>query len=545
MEKEKKDKALDEVFDDQEELDLSSIPEEYAFKEGDAIEKENARKQKRHLIFGALFSVLQLVASGCLMYELITLDLLPNKYLIVIGIVLVILFLFTILSQTARNGRVVGRVYALILSVAFIVGSFYLWRTNKAITDVTDTKITGVISDVRVVVLSDSPCVGLKDLNDKSVGIQATIDRENTDQTVKNLNEVLGQSLFTIEYNNYHEAVEALYNKAVDAIIINTAFASVHILNDYPDFESKTKVLESFTYTKPIEESSSKPAEESSEENAEPVQEDEQYIYHVYLSGNDAFGEITTQVGRSDVNILATVNTKTHTVLLTNTPRDYYVQLTNGAHDKLTHAGILGINESMSILENLYEIDLDYYVRVNFDGFEGIIDALGGVEVYSEYEFTTVSGFYFQKGYNYVNGESALSFAREREAFGVGDIQRGRNQMFMIQAMIKKILSPAVLSNYLTLLDSVTNCFATNIPKELISKMVKNQLNDNAEWTVITQEVTGEGNMRLIYSAGDIPMSVIDPDYNSIVEAIDRIRKVENGEPVEQPEMSSTFVVGQ
>ena len=370
MSKKSETEKYEEVFEDQEELDLSSIPDKYEFKETDAIEKDKKHRTKKNLILGIIFVAIQAIASGILMFYLIRLGFFPDKYLLVIGIVLIILLFFTILSQTARNGRIVGRVYAVILTFVFAVGSYYLIKTENTLNKVTTNEMQGVISDVHVIVLKDSPMTGLQDLSDKNVGIQKVIDRENTDQTIKNI----GINMTLTEFESYPAAVEALYQKTVDAIIINQAFCEALVYEDYPDFLTDTKILESYTYTKPVEEKPQKEKEEETkneESSSEPEKELKQTVYHIYLCGNDSYGTLNTTNGRNDVNIIATVNLETHTILLTNTPRDYYVEMSNGGHDKLTHVAINGLDESIYVLENLYDIDLDYYVRVNFDGFEG------------------------------------------------------------------------------------------------------------------------------------------------------------------------------
>ena len=214
--------------------------------------------------------------------------------------------------------------------------------------------------------------------------------------------------------------------------------------------------------------------------------------FTIYVSGNDSYGEVTLEEGRSDVNILLTVNPNTRQILMTTTPRDYYVELPfgEGCWDKLTHAGNYGIDCSMQTLERLYDVEIDYYLRVNFSGFESIVDALGGVEVYSDYAFTSLhSGYYFDVGYNSVDGAEALAFVRERYAFEEGDVQRGKNQMAMIRAIMDKATSPAVISGYLSLMDSVSDSFITNMPKGSISDLVKMQLNEGGSWNIVSNSV--------------------------------------------------------
>ena len=254
--------------------------------------------------------------------------------------------------------------------------------------------------------------------------------------------------------------------------------------------------------------------------------------FTIYVSGNDSYGEVTTEEGRSDVNILLTVNPNTRQILMTTTPRDYYVELPfgEGCWDKLTHAGNYGIDCSMQTLEALYDVDIDYYLRVNFSGFESIVDALDGVEVYSDYAFGTAGGYYFEEGYNEVNGAAALAFVRERYAFEDGDVQRGKNQMAMIQAIMDKATSPALITGYLGLMDSVSDSFVTNMPKGSIADLVKLQLNEGGSWNVVANSVSGYVSEAYTYSDDSQLLSVMLQDEASVQYAAELIERCENGE---------------
>ena len=223
---------------------------------------------------------------------------------------------------------------------------------------------------------------------------------------------------------------------------------------------------------------------------------------------------------RSDVNILAVVNTATGHIQLINTPRDYYVYLPNqGANDKLTHAGLYGIDSSKAAIENLYDIQIDYYVRMNFSGFESIINTLGGIDVYSEYDFTVDPIKHYTRGYNHLNGLEALAFARERHAFPTGDIQRGLNQMEVIKAVINKMTSPAILANYSEVLDEVTDCIMMDIPSERIYSLVRYELATKTSWTVDSYSVTGTGTHSITYSMPGTTCYVMIPNDSDVEQA--------------------------
>ena len=257
----------------------------------------------------------------------------------------------------------------------------------------------------------------------------------------------------------------------------------------------------------------------------------------VYLSGVDNRGELTENA-RSDMNILAVVNPVTKQAALINTPRDYYVDLAGTeSKDKLTHAGLYGVETSMATLGNLYGVDVDHYIRINFAGFISIIDAIGGVDVYSDQAFTSVGspGYYdpttFAEGWNHLDGKSALAFARERHAFKTGDIQRGINQMKVIDAMANKLKSPTLLMSFSKLMDAAADCFVTSFSQEQISALVRMQLGDLASWDIQSYTVTGSGaKSSKCYSAKGQSLYVMKPDENSVNEAKALIAAVLGGE---------------
>ena len=257
----------------------------------------------------------------------------------------------------------------------------------------------------------------------------------------------------------------------------------------------------------------------------------------VYLSGVDNRGELTEKA-RSDVNILAVVNPTTKQAALINTPRDYYVDLAGtDSKDKLTHAGLYGVETSMATLGNLYGVNVEHYLRINFAGFINIIDAIGGVDVYSDQAFTSVGspGYYdpttFAEGWNHLDGKSALAFARERHAFKTGDIQRGINQMKVIDAMANKLKSPALLMGFSKLMDAAADCFVTSLSQEQISALVRMQLGDLANWDIQSYTVTGSGaKSSKCYSAKGQSLYVMKPDENSVNEAKALIAAVLGGE---------------
>lgn len=531
---EKYERGLDEDEDfDREEY----AKERNAKSRSERVNHLKQKKNRRSKALSVTFCVIQIAASCALLGFLAVLNVLPLRYLIVIGLVLAVLAIFTIVTQNYRNGRVVGRVFAGIISAVLIVGSVYVAKTYTTLRSVTQASgnqtVTVKLADVSVIVKMDSSAENIQDLNGGNFGIQKTIGRDVTDDAISQIDNDLGENIKTTEFDSHAAQVQALYDGKVDAIIVNEVYRTT-IEETYPNFGTDTKVIASYTVEQKVVVNN-----EASkiDVTTEP--------FNVYLSGNDNWGEVTLDDGRADVNIIATVNPKTRTILLTSTPRDYYVNLALDGEplDKLTHAGIYGIDCSMGTLENLYDIDLNYYVRINFGGFQTMVDALGGVDVVSDLAFTTTDGTHsYKKGVNHLDGYAALLFVRERKVFSNGDLQRGRNEMLMIEAMIDKVTSPAILTNYMSFMDSVSHCFLTNMPADMIQDLIKVELENSSDWTIITNSVTGGGAMRETYSGGSQRLSVVLPSEESVAAASELIHKVLRGEKVTQPEINTDMV---
>ena len=265
------------------------------------------------------------------------------------------------------------------------------------------------------------------------------------------------------------------------------------------------------------------------EDTPEPlaVPEDLPRRFLVYLSGTDTFGSAATRA-RSDVNILAAVDTQAKKLLLVATPRDFYVTFpeTGGAKDKLAHAGIYGVEASAAALEGLYGVTVDYWVKMNFTGFVELIDALGGVEVYSDQEFTVEPIKTYRQGYNQLTGLEALAFARERYSFPDGDYQRAKNQMEVIRAVVEKCSSFALVQNFRPVLEAAGEHLETNMPKEHLYGLAAQQLGDPGPWTVETYTAQGESAYRETWSMPGQELYVILPGEDSVQEAKEKLAAV-------------------
>ena len=369
--------------------------------------KKNAKpKMKKQMkIIAVVMSVISIVLAVVLGFMLWNLNMLPALYF---GIAMLVLLLLVggisalILSARKVQVLIVGIVCSLIFDVIMGGGIYYLNGATSALKKITTTKTEIALVDVYV--NADDTAETIEDANGYRFGILSELDRENTDEAVSKINEDLGYEIETAEYGNYMQMVDAVEANEIDAFILNTAY--MEILADMEGYQNISERVKSIAEYE---------VEHKTEISEKPVVEKNSDTFTVYVSGIDTEGVVSTK-SRSDVNILMTVNTKTKQVLLVNTPRDYYVPLpiSGGARDKLTHAGIYGVETSMGTLDMLYGTSTDYYFRLNFSGFETIIDALGGVDVYSDYEFVTLHGnYYIAPGMNHLNGNQALGFVRE------------------------------------------------------------------------------------------------------------------------------------
>lgn len=479
--------------------------------------------------------ILQLLVSVLFCVYVGTTGLAPLKYMIPLVVVAALLLVYQVLSQMTDSSYIFGRVLAIVFCAVFLVGANYVRESMAALQNVGGA--TTKVDVISYYVMKDDKAQTLVDAKDYSFGILRTQDRENTDKALEEANKKVGKSLSTVEYDDPMTLVDALYAKEVQSIVLNKSFVDT-VKEQYKTFQTDTRELE----TSQIE------------SEVEPIVDTDVTTkpFNVYISGIDVYGKID-QTSRSDVNIIATINPVTKKVLLTSTPRDYYVPLytkggksySGGIPDKLTHAGIYGVDCSLNTLEKLYDIDIDYYVRVNFTSLKKIVDLLGGVEVYSDYDFISDWGphgagthYKFKKGYNKVNGKKALAFCRERHHFANGDYQRGRDHQHMIEAILNKVMSPSVLPNFSKLLKESKTMFQTSMSKDKIVSLCNMQLNDMAKWKISYANAEGSGAKKTTFSIRSTALYVCEPNYESVKKITKRINKVMNEKT--EDESSST-----
>lgn len=492
------------------------------------------RRRRNDWIPGAVITIIVIMLSVVFMGLLAMTKMIPTIYMLIIGIVLAVIaaIIWLLVWHTRYTGRFIGGTVLAVIMIAILAfGGFYINKTRSAISNISGE--TTEVTQMAVYVKNDDAADSVEATAGYTYGILSSLDRENTDGAVAHLNSEFGTEVQTKEYAGLTELADGILNGEVNAMLLNSGYLSVYEdMDGYTDFSTKIKEVGTVDV-----ESTIQSAEESTP--IEPITTaNGGKVYTIYLSGIDTRGEMTAK-SRSDVNIIATVNTDTHEILLVSTPRDYFVPLSisGGAPDKLTHAGIYGIDVCMDTLGMLYDIDINYYFRINFGGFVKVIDALGGITVNSDYDFDSknILGYHFNKGENYVNGEQALIFARERYAFQEGDRQRGKNQMEVIRGVVKKALSPEILTSYSSILSSLDGCFGTNITYEEIAQILQQQLTNGGDWTIVSYSVNGTGATEKPYSMSQ-KAYVMDPDYNTVDKAKSLMEKVRNGEVVTQEE---------
>lgn len=481
--------------------------------------KRKGKKQKH--TFGKILAMIQALLSLLLLGSLLLLNILPISYLVIAAVVLLILWLFVFLSQFTRKTHIPGKVMSVIICLVLALGSYYLLITNNLLASITGLGYK--IDKVVVVVLDDDPAQSIQDAADYTFGIHSSLSKDSVDAAVSEINETLGKEISIVTYDGFGSMVEALYSGQVNSLIYNTAWETT-MEEMHEGFTKEIRVLES----KEIKTRTSTVSSSNKNVTKDP--------FIVYISGNDEYGSIAT-TGRSDVNMLVCVNPNTRQMLMVSTPRDSYLvfanNVTNGTKDKLTHAGNFGIDVQMGTMGELYGVDIDFYARVNFTSLVNIVDALGGVEVYSDYTFTALDGRHFTQGYNSLDGESALMFSRERNAFTDGDFQRGKNQQAVLTAIIKKAMSPAILTSYASLIGSLEGNMDTSMEQNDITSLVKMQLNGGGSWNIVSLSPTGTTGSEYCYSIGGNASVVILGDA-SVAEIKTQIQKLLNGEILEQ-----------
>lgn len=480
-------------------------------------------------LIGKLLSILCIVAFAALLVLAVSSQMIPNKYLAVVAAVLVVLAAVVIALTWSGKHRArftIGAVLAALFIIISALGCYYISQGVSTAKNITGTRVE--TTEVAIYVRAGEEDAFDANASGYLYGILSenlsTSEWDITNTALDAFAEEFGFTLETTEYDSLTDLADALLDsQEVDAIVLNVAWLdTLEEMEGYEDIMDRIVQVTYHAVETVVETTSGTGSSDTA--------------FTIFISGVDSRSSTLSAKSRSDVNILAVVNTETRQILLLSTPRDYYVPLSisNGQKDKLTHAGIYGIGVCMDTISMLYDIDVDYYFRLNFVGFVDIIDALGGITVVSDYTFTT-SGYSFVEGENTVDGAAALAFCRERYAFASGDRQRGKNQMAVIEGVINKLISSDLLLNYSSVLSALEDSFETSVPYSLISQVVKDQLADGGEWNIVSYSVDGTGDYQIPYSMSQYAYVMI-PDESTVATAQDLIQAVLNGETISDPE---------
>ena len=456
---------------------------------------DKKREKKGRNILGNILLLLQILASAGLMAILILSNIIPLKYLVAAGCVLLVLWGIGLLSQIKRKKRgIIGKIYIVLITLCIVAGTYQIGFMTGALGKVTggNSKVDTMV----VAVLADDKAEDIADVSDYTFGVQYKLDKGDMKETVSHINEELDMKIKTKEYKNVNEQAKALHEGEVKAIIYNEGYKEI-LEEEFHGYSDKVKIVYHYNIKTKLDDVSS-----NVKVKTEP--------FSVYVSGIDVYGEITKN-SRSDVNIIATVNPKTRQILLVTTPRDYYVEIpgvSHGQKDKLTHAGIYGVDTSIKTLSELYDTEIPFYARVNFTSLIDIVDELGGVDVISDYTFRTgkESGAVVKvtKGLNHFNGKQALAFSRERHNLPDGDNQRGKHQQAVLTAMIQKMLSPSMLIKANSIINKVSDGVETNMSQEQLQTLIKMQLNQGGSWNIKSVAAEGTGDNQKCYSSGSM-----------------------------------------
>ena len=464
-------------------------------------------KRNSKLSFGKYLSIFLIIVSALVLLLVYFINVLPLEYFIILVILVLITDLFAIMlllsKGKARNA--IGIIVTIILLIVMILGITYELNTLDFL------KQFGFNSykteKYNVIVLQDSEYESLDDLNDLSIAHLDLDTHQGLNDAVTKIKNEIGFTSTIGE--DISDLTNILTTDEEPAIILEDAQLSI-VEEESPEVYNELRIIYSVEVEIEIAEIG----------EAVDVTKDS---FNILISGIDTYGSIT-KVSRSDVNILVTVNPSTHNILLTSIPRDYYVLIPEfNEYDKLTHAGIYGIETSVSTIENLLDTKINYYVKVNFTSVIDIVDAIGGITVDSSYDFTTPDGYHFTKGTNELDGEEALSFARERKSFADGDRVRGENQELILTAIINKAMSASIITDYVALLNALNDKFVTNITDEEITDFIKKQISEMPSWTINSISLDGTDAYDYTYSYQKQKLYVMKPYQESIINAQERI----------------------
>lgn len=450
--------------------------------------QKGSSSSKTWFLVNAAFLTLYTVLTGFFIFKMYAHQFLAFRYVnVILTGVLIAVFVLALSLLLFRKAKFLTTISLLFFTLLSTVGIYLVQSTVDVAEKLNQTASYSEI-EMSVVVPAGSTIQDISEVGQLQAPTNS--DSENINTLLADIRTTKSIDLVPETVDSYQQAYENLLSGASQAMVLNSAYSSLLELSD-ADYASKVRTLYTYKITKEVS---------TGQTNGQTDVNDN--VLNIYISGIDTYGSIST-VSRSDVNIIMTVNMETHKILLTTTPRDAYVQIPDGGadqYDKLTHAGIYGVETSMKTLENLYDIDIDYYARINFTSFMQLIDILGGIEVYNDQEFVShIGGYTFPVGNLTLNSEYALAFVRERYSLDGGDADRGRNQQKVISAIINKLASVNSITNFSSIVNSLQTSIQTNMPLETMMQLANKQLSSGSSFVVSSQDVTGTG------STGELP----------------------------------------
>lgn len=483
-------------------------------------EKTSKSVSKTWLVINSGFLALYTILAGFFIFKMYSHQFLAFRYVnIILTVVLIAVFVFSLIFLLRRRAKIGTTIFLLLFALVATAGLYLVQSTVEVAEKLNHTASYSEI-EMSVVVPTGSSIQDIAELGQ----VQAPVhnDSENIQALINDLKVNKNLDLAPEVVDSYQQAYDNLLSGTTQGMILNSAYVSLLELSDL-DYASKIRTLYTFKITKEINVS---PAENQAEQDSNVV--------NIYISGIDTYGSIST-VSRSDVNIIMTINMNTHKILLTTTPRDAYVQIPDGGgdqYDKLTHAGIYGVETSMKTLERLYDVNIDYYARINFTSFLQLIDVIGGIEVYNDQEFVShVGGYTFPAGNVMLNSEHALAFVRERYSLQAGDADRGRNQQKVISAIINKLASVNSIANFTNIINSLQQSIQTNMPYETMMHLANKQLSSGGSFVVSSQDVTGSGSTGQLpsYAMPSAALYMLSLDETSVETAKQAIKNTMEG----------------
>lgn len=513
--------------------------------------KKKKKKKRKRRLSSQFYWMLLVISAIATFLVLFNAPMFPKKWsflvlLLLAGILLLTGIFTAVFSPRNRIQKFINCTLALCLGFVSVLTPYYINKITElfesalgdkvrinlyVLTDEYKSQYPDTFRNVITLPEMDSngnfKNVDMKDYADAVYGTTIETDTTNQQYALKQLKQLCGKQVQTIDKNALSDAVQAFYNNHTDILIMSEALAgTISDMQVFENFETDTKIL--YSFDRPIDASASDTV--AVDMTRKP--------FTIFFGGNDTTGALSLE-GRTDVNMTVTVNPNTHQIIISNLPRDSWVKnpYYNDKRDKLTHLGLAGIDNTLKGLGNIYGIEIPNYMIVNFDTFMVIIQALKGVTIDNPYAFTAIDGQYFPEGTIGLDGAGALMYVRERQNLPDGDFGRNMHQQIVMRAIIEKLCSPDIMMQINSIIDGMNGMFLTNISMNSIWALVNKQLDEGIEWNIVNYHVGGETGMEICASATGQYLSVVYPYDNQIEFVRNEIQKVMDGETITQEEL--------